>query len=61
MKTTEPQITTKEIFERIIVLETKLDGTVTEGNKVRRQFRHYVYILLAIQMLDILITVILNK
>jgi len=50
------EITLKEVFERIIVLETKFDAADNRNVGVRKLFRRYVFLLIILLILDILVS-----
>lgn len=52
-------ITLKELFERIIVVETKLDGISERNNRVEKRFVHYVLLLGGLVIIDLLFTLLL--
>lgn len=50
-------MTLKEVFERVIVLETKMDSAYTENKLTRHQFRVYVGWIVTLLIIDILQTI----
>lgn len=51
----EYEIRPKDVLERVVVLETKMDLSFAENKKVRRQFQIYVVWLGVLTVLDIVL------
>lgn len=49
------EITLKEVFERVVSLETKFDMAKTENKDVTRRFRNYVYLMSFFLLTDTLL------
>jgi len=60
------RITTKELFERVIAIETKVDLNIESINKLdlyakatRNKFRNYIFLLVGLTIIDVLSNVLM--
>lgn len=53
------EITIKEIYERVIQLETKFDLDVAQTRKDISYFRTAIFFLLALELIDIILTIVM--
>jgi hypothetical protein len=51
-------ITLKEVYERVVALETKLEHIDESAAQTRVRFRNYVYMILGISILNIFLTLV---
>ena len=51
-------ITLKEIYERVVALEAKLEHINESAAQTRLRFRNYVYIILGISLINIVLTLV---
>lgn len=54
---TEETITIKEVYEKAVQLETKIDGEIAKGDSVTRRFRQLVVLVIAIEVVNFLLNV----
>lgn len=52
-------ITTKELFERLIALETKLDMKTENDKIVARRFKSFTYIIIFIEVINFVFNLLL--
>lgn len=50
-------ITKKELFERYIEIKTKLDLLYTQNNDMKIWFTHFVYVVIALEIINVLVHV----
>ena len=53
------KITLKEVFERVVALETKLDMKSQNDIVVARRFKGFTYIIIGIQVVNLIINYLL--
>lgn len=55
---TQSNITLKEVYERVIVIEAKLDATSSGNVLTRRKFTQYVWWILFLLVVNLLATLV---
>lgn len=54
---TEEVITIKEVYEKAVQLETKIDGEIAKGDSMARRFRQLVVLIIAIEVVNFLLNI----
>ena len=51
----DKEITIKEVFERVVVLETKFEHSLEENKKTTKRFSWYVLIILLLEVANLIV------
>ena len=52
------EITIKELYERVVAMETKLDEITKRGSRTEKRFVGYILVLGALILIDVVISVV---